>query len=168
MWRRRNSLFSFIGSLGSMKRSSYDSFKYRANVDHRKISSSRPNTNLSLYKPVLPQNIPQLQNTKIRMYTVPWLKHTGPQNILTRRLFTESHGRFCWEAVTVGNKENPPLWKLSALIKKKRKFSSYIRKFRRDRLQSHIRLTTSSYMVKSSYTVLVSPSSYMTFQPIPS
>ncbi len=36
----------------------------------------------------------------------------------------------------------------NALIKKEKKFSSYIRKFRRDRLQSHIWLTASSYMVK--------------------
>ncbi len=34
------------------------------------------------------------------------------------------------------------------LIKNKIKFSSYIRKFTLDRLQSHIWLTTSSYMVK--------------------
>ncbi len=34
------------------------------------------------------------------------------------------------------------------LIKKEIKFSSYLRKFRRDRLQSHIWLTASSYMIK--------------------
>ncbi len=34
------------------------------------------------------------------------------------------------------------------LIKKKIKFSSYIRKFRMEQLQSHIWLTASSYMVK--------------------
>ncbi len=39
-------------------------------------------------------------------------------------------------------------WPAAALIKKKRRFSSYIRKFRRDRLQSHKWLTASSYMVK--------------------
>jgi hypothetical protein len=38
---------------------------------------------------------------------------------------------------------------LCTLIKKKIKFSSYIRKLRKDRLQSHIRLkASSSYMVK--------------------
>ncbi len=42
-------------------------------------------------------------------------------------------------------------------------FSSHIRKFRRDRLQSHIWLTSSSYMVK-----YLRNSSYMTLQPIPS
>jgi len=48
------------------------------------------------------------------------------------------------------------------------KFSSYIRKFRMELLRSHIWLTASSYMVKylhiSPYTVLGSPSSYMTLQ----
>ncbi len=34
------------------------------------------------------------------------------------------------------------------LIKKKRKFSSYMRKFRMEQLQSHIWLTASSYMLK--------------------
>ncbi len=34
------------------------------------------------------------------------------------------------------------------LLKKKIKFSSYIRKFRRDQLQSHIWLTASSYKIK--------------------
>ncbi len=38
--------------------------------------------------------------------------------------------------------------KEGALIKKKIKFSSYIRKFRRDQLQSHIWLTVSLYIVK--------------------
>jgi hypothetical protein len=51
------------------------------------------------------------------------------------------------------------------LIKKKTIFYSYIRKSRRERLQSHIWLTVSSYMNKylriSSYTVLGGPSSYM-------
>ncbi len=37
---------------------------------------------------------------------------------------------------------------LSTLMKKKIKFSSYIRKFRMEQLQSHIWLTASSYMVK--------------------
>ncbi len=54
--------------------------------------------------------------------------------------------------------------------KKKNLFSSYIRIFRRARLQSHIWLMASSYMVKyvriSSYTR--SHSSSMTLQPIPS
>ncbi len=58
------------------------------------------------------------------------------------------------------------------LTKKKIKFFSFIRKFRRDRVQSHIWLTASSCMVKylsfSSYTVLGSPSSNMTLRPIPS
>ncbi len=40
------------------------------------------------------------------------------------------------------------LYVRSALIKKKRKFSSYIRKFWRDLLQSHVWLTASSHMVK--------------------
>ncbi len=55
----------------------------------------------------------------------------------------------------------------SKLIKKKIKFYSYIRKFRRDQLPSHICLTASSYMTKylriSSY-IIGSPSSYMTLQ----
>ncbi len=57
-----------------------------------------------------------------------------------------------------------------ALIKKKIKFSSHIRKFRMEQLQSHVWLTASSYMVKylriSSYIrhILGSPSSYMTLQ----
>ncbi len=46
----------------------------------------------------------------------------------------------------------PSSWKLRitycTLIKKKRKFSSYIRKFRVEQLQSHIWLTASSYMGK--------------------
>jgi hypothetical protein len=58
----------------------------------------------------------------------------------------------------------------TTLIKKKIKFSSYKRKFRRERLQSQIWLTASSYMVKylhvSSY--IRSPFSYMTLQQIPS
>ncbi len=58
--------------------------------------------------------------------------------------------------------------------KKKRKLSLYIRKFRRDRVQSHIWLTPNGFLIYgeylriSSYTVLVSPSSYMTLHPIPS
>ncbi len=56
--------------------------------------------------------------------------------------------------------------------KKENNFSSYIRKSRRERLQSHIWLTASSYMTKylriSSYTVLGSLSSYTTLQPLPS
>ncbi len=40
------------------------------------------------------------------------------------------------------------IWKAPALIKKKIKFSSYIRKFRVEQLQSHIWLTASSYMGK--------------------
>jgi hypothetical protein len=59
-----------------------------------------------------------------------------------------------------------------ALIKKKTKFSSCIRKSRVEQLQSHIWLTAaSSYITKywhiSSYTVLGSPSSYLTLQPLP-
>jgi hypothetical protein len=38
--------------------------------------------------------------------------------------------------------------KVPALLKKKIKFSSYIRKFRMEQLQSHILLTVSLYMVK--------------------
>ncbi len=53
------------------------------------------------------------------------------------------------------------------LMKKKIKVSSYMRKFRMEQLQSHIRLTASSYTGKylriSSY-ILGSPSSYMTLQ----
>ncbi len=51
-----------------------------------------------------------------------------------------------------------------SLIKKKRKLSSYIRKFRRDRVQSHKLLTAFSYMVKYLQFphILGSPSSYMT------
>ena len=48
------------------------------------------------------------------------------------------------------------------------KFSPYTRKFKMEQLQSHIWLTASSYMGKylriSSYTVLESPSSYITLQ----
>jgi hypothetical protein len=58
----------------------------------------------------------------------------------------------------------------NALIKKKVKFYLYIMKIRRDRLQSHIWLTASSYMDKylriSSY--IRSPSSCITLKPIPS
>ncbi len=57
------------------------------------------------------------------------------------------------------------------LIKNKIKFSLYLRKYRREQLQSHIWLTSSLYMVKylriSSY-IIGSPSSYMTLQPLPS
>ncbi len=56
---------------------------------------------------------------------------------------------------------------LSTLIKKKVKFSSYIRKFRMEQLQSHIWLTTFSYMGKYLYIPIIllgSPSSYMTLQ----
>ncbi len=55
----------------------------------------------------------------------------------------------------------------ATLIKKKRKFSSYIRKFRWKRLQSNIWLTAFSYMVQY-LRILGSPSSYMTLQPPPS
>jgi len=51
----------------------------------------------------------------------------------------------------------------ATLIKKKTKFSSYLRKSRRERLQSHIWLTVSSYMTK-----YLRISSYMTLQPFPS
>jgi hypothetical protein len=58
------------------------------------------------------------------------------------------------------------------LIKKKIKFSSYIRKLNRDRLQSHKWLTASSYIVKylriSSYIWKPLLIQYMTLQPIPS
>ncbi len=54
--------------------------------------------------------------------------------------------------------------------KKENKVSSHIRKFRRERLQSHMWLTASSNMTKylriSSYCILGSPSSYMTLQPL--
>jgi hypothetical protein len=55
------------------------------------------------------------------------------------------------------------------LIKKKIEISSYMRKFRRDRLPSHI-LTASSYMVIicAFPHILRSPSSYMTLPPPPS
>ncbi len=60
-----------------------------------------------------------------------------------------------------------PVTALAALIKKKIKFSSYLRKFRVEQLQSHIWLTATSYMGKylriSSY-ISGSPSSYMTLQ----
>ncbi len=49
------------------------------------------------------------------------------------------------------------------LIKKKKTFSSYARKFRRDRVRSHRWLTASSYMTK--YLRIFS---YMTLHPIPS
>ncbi len=56
----------------------------------------------------------------------------------------------------------------AALIKKKIKFSSYIREFRMEQLLSHIWLMAFSYMGKylriSSYSILGSPSSYMTLQ----
>ncbi len=59
-------------------------------------------------------------------------------------------------------------WAVSALIKKKIKFSSYIRKFRVEQLQSHIWLTASSYCIwgnKCAFPhILGSPSSYMTLQ----
>ncbi len=61
---------------------------------------------------------------------------------------------------------------LCTLIKKKIKFSSYIRKFRRDRLQSHIWLKRSHHHIWLNiyaFThILGSPSSYMTLQLIPS
>ncbi len=54
------------------------------------------------------------------------------------------------------------------MIKKKIIFSSFVRKFRMEQLQSHIWRKASSYLGKhlriSSYTVLGSPSSYMTVQ----
>ncbi len=54
------------------------------------------------------------------------------------------------------------------LIKKKIKFSSYIRKFRMEQLQSHIWLTASSYTVWWNICafphILGSPSSYMTLR----
>jgi hypothetical protein len=43
---------------------------------------------------------------------------------------------------------HPAIIVITALIKKKIKFSSYMRKFRREQLQSHLRLTASSYMTK--------------------
>ncbi len=58
-----------------------------------------------------------------------------------------------------------------ALIKKKRKVSSYIKKFGGEQLKSHIWLTSTSYMSKYSICafphILGSPSSYTTLQPIP-
>ncbi len=54
------------------------------------------------------------------------------------------------------------------LIKKKIKFSSYIRKFRMEQLQSHMWLTASSYIYGLNICafphILGSPSSYMTLQ----
>ncbi len=51
--------------------------------------------------------------------------------------------------------------------KKENKFSSYIRKFRRDRVQRHIWRTASPYMTKCAFPhILGSPSSYMTLHPI--
>ncbi len=56
----------------------------------------------------------------------------------------------------------------TSLIKKKRKFSSYIWNFRMEQLQSHIWLTASSYTVWWNICAfpqtLGSPSSYMTLQ----
>ncbi len=54
----------------------------------------------------------------------------------------------------------------AALIQKEIKFSSYIRKFRMEQLQSHILLTASSYMGKYLHisSILGSPSSYMNLQ----
>ncbi len=55
--------------------------------------------------------------------------------------------------------------KTSTLIKKKNKFSSYIRKFRIQQLQSHIWLTASSYTVWGNHPqILGNPASYMTLQ----
>ncbi len=69
--------------------------------------------------------------------------------------------QFLLSAVQAELKNNKP-----TLIKKKIKFYSYIRKFIRERLQSHIWLSASSKMTKylriSSYTVLESHSSFMT------
>ncbi len=54
------------------------------------------------------------------------------------------------------------------LIKNKIKFSTYKRKFRRDRVQSHIWLTAFPYMTKylCIFPYIGSPSSYMTLHPI--
>jgi hypothetical protein len=58
-------------------------------------------------------------------------------------------------------------YNIRTLVEKKIKFSSHKRKFRRERLQSHIWLTASSYMVNicAFPNILGSPSSYMTLQP---
>ncbi len=54
-------------------------------------------------------------------------------------------------------------WWSGCTDKKENKFSSYIRKFRMEQLQSHIWLTAYSYMGKY-FCILGSPSSYMTLQ----
>ncbi len=55
-------------------------------------------------------------------------------------------------------------------MKKKIKFSSYIRKFRRERLHRHICLTPPQILLNSCAFphILGSPSSYLTLQPLPS
>ncbi len=55
----------------------------------------------------------------------------------------------------------------STLIKTKIKFSSHVRKFRIERLQSHKRLTALVNICAFPH-ILGSPSSYMTLQPLPS
>ncbi len=61
---------------------------------------------------------------------------------------------------------------IGTLLKEKSIFSSFIRKLRRDRVQSHLWLTASSYShiwqnICAFPHILGSPSSYMTLQPIP-
>ncbi len=67
-----------------------------------------------------------------------------------------------------GSSKSPTRVPVCTDKKRKSKFPN-IRKFRTNRLQSHIWLTASSYMVKSFRisSLLGSPSSYMTLQPIP-
>ncbi len=81
--------------------------------------------------------------------------------------YTKIHAHFAQEGRT---RRGPWITKKCARIKKKIKISSYIRKFRRDRVQSHIWLTASStttkYLCISSY--IRNPNSFMTFHRIPS
>ncbi len=68
-------------------------------------------------------------------------------DILHPRRFQNESRRLGW--VPLGIDAGEVFWrKQDTLIKKKTKFSSYIRKSRRERLQSLICLTASSYMTK--------------------
>ncbi len=78
--------------------------------------------------------------------------------------------RSTWPACCLEASDLPSNPWLSTLIKKKIKFSSYIRKFRVEQLQSHIWLTSSSCMGKYLRNLRIFPhilgslSSYMTLQ----
>ncbi len=110
----------------------------------------------------------------IGFYTV-WTKRKNclflhTKSCMIRARTPGNHVRVILESAGGPRPSHYPNVASTTMIKKKIQFFSYIRKFRRDQLQSHVWLTASSYMpnICAFPHILGSPSSWMTLHLIPS